>query len=219
MNRSQLLDTIFLASIILIFLFLFPVDSKPEPTILDRANYADTGLSVVDWEENTFDSFLLIAVQDAPGFDLVKYMKLPRLKKYTYGELGVINGMVNEKFDYSFNKFNKWHSQSPIETVTLGTADCKGYAVFKYHLLRQLGITNVKVITVRLPNGRGSIAGHALILVDDILVLDINPPYIYPFAYLRENNALDRAYDSTGVHDIKHYGENVNEEGFLSGVR
>jgi predicted transglutaminase-like cysteine proteinase len=114
-----------------------------------------------------------------------------------------INADVNHLFHYRSNAVNFWYSQPPQVSLILGWGDCKAYAAYKYHLLKQLGYKNVKVITVTIPDGRGYLGGHALVLLNDLWVLDINWPYFYTFERLRENSGLDKAFDERGVYDLE----------------
>lgn len=139
---------------------------------------------------------------DKKNVDLASF--LPKLKsKDPLKQLAEYNKDVNELFSYVTAPFNYWHTQSPSESLLLGAGDCKAYAAYKYHLLKQLGYTNVRIVTVVLPDGRGGLAGHALVVVNDLWVMDINPPYFYPFERLRESTGLMKAFDSTGVYNLE----------------
>lgn len=193
-----------LVALLIVIFVAVNLPAEESYTTIDIARYKDTGQGTINWEANTFDNFFLAAIEKPPGFDMLKYLHIPKKDFYTIGDLRVINGIVNDKFSYRFDMFNTWHAQSPLETVARGVADCKGYAVFKYHLLKQMGYKNVKIITIAMPDGRGNIAGHALVLVNDLVVMDINAPYVYTYASLRWHYGLEKAYDMTGAHYITH---------------
>ena len=203
---------IILCIAVAIGIMVLPQRGKCDPSIMDVATYESTGLSQINWEELTFDGFLLDSIQAEPGVDLAGIFHVlnnkPKAKPLTKLETLIIyNKLVNLLFPYKLGAFNLWHAQTPKETIARMSGDCKALAVFKYHLLKQLGFKNVKAVTVALADGRGSIAGHVVVLVDDIWVLDINPPYVYTFAELRFDNALEKSFDETGVHVLKHLGE------------
>lgn len=162
-------------------------------TPAQQSDYIDYDLenifTEIEWTEiNTYEDGLLEFVQD-----------LYKVKLKTPLD---VNNFVNKQFPYSFNAFNMWHWQSPAETMLLGNGDCKAKAVFKYHLLRALGYKNVKILVMQLMSGRGTVAGHAVALLNDTWVLDINSPYYYPYAYVINQDAPMAIFDAEGVAEI-----------------
>lgn len=140
---------------------------------------------------------------DKNNFDLLKH--LPPLKGETEQDrLEELNTLVNHSFKYYSGPMNYWYAEPPLVSALLGAGDCKSYAYYKYWLLRQMGYTNVKLVTVVLPDGAGDLAGHVVVVLNDLWVLDINPPYYYPFEVLRENTGLDEAFFPDGsIWDVK----------------
>jgi predicted transglutaminase-like cysteine proteinase len=196
------------ATITLLTYFVLASYGYGRTSILDVAQYKETGESQINWEQSVYDGVTQVAMVPTTH-NLVG--SLSASHNYTLHQLKVINTTINNMFGYSSNKFNIWHAQSVEETLTLGTGDCKAYAMYKWNVLRQLGYRNVKIISVLVANGRGRISGYVVTLLNDVIVFDINDPYIYPYAYLRANNGVERMYNPNGVWLVKG-GESDGEE-------
>lgn len=140
--------------------------------------------------------------KDMADFNLLALLP-PFKQTEEQAKLKELNDNVNKAFKYWSGPLNWWYAEPPIVSMMIG-GDCKAYAYFKYWALRQMGYTNVKLVTVVLPDGRGSLAGHVVVVLNDIMVFDINYPYYYPFEVLRENNALEEAFFPDGsIWDVE----------------
>lgn len=140
---------------------------------------------------------------DPKKFDLLK--PLGKIEGTTeLAKLADFNAKVNKVFSYKSFPLNYWYSEPPIVALVLGVGDCKSYAYYKYWGLRQMGYTNVKLVTVVLPNGLGAIDGHVVVVLNDLWVFDINRPYFYPFEILREETGLESAFFPDGsIWDVQ----------------
>jgi predicted transglutaminase-like cysteine proteinase len=208
--KSILINTALLAAVA--FLLFGWVAVLAQPTNFDIAHYEDEGvIDPLNWEEIAHDNMLLNSVQAEVKEDLVAAIGIDFKFELTAANAKIVNAIVNMKFPYRLDRFDYWHAQTPLETVVLGSGDCKALAVYKYHLLKQLGYKNVKVLTIIEADGRGDNAGHAVVLLNDVWVLDINHPYFYNFAHLRANVELYKAFDETGVRLIAKYKDSSDD--------
>lgn len=121
-----------------------------------------------------------------------------------------MNAAINKEFDYidapliDSQGYNHWKTME--EFIADGGGNCKDFAIVKYHLLKAQGYKNVRIITA-YGIDNGNYVGHAVVLLNDIMILDINPPYYYSYGRFIQNWVPQNSYDSTGVRAVKHPDE------------
>ncbi len=167
---------------------------------MDTPQYEDEYYSIINWEDTSHAMMILDALRDQPVWPKGFFEKLTILNIKTPKE---INTFVNATFKYRLDAFDTWHGQTVNETLARKSGDCKALAILKFHILKHLGYKDVKIATVLMPNGEGEIAGHAVVILNSAVVLDINDPYYYVFAYLKYSNGLIQAFDENGVKNLK----------------
>lgn len=207
--RKSTKTEIFLAIVsIAVFLIFFKAVSEPaySDSIMDLAHYKPDNTKRFDYGEVWRDEVIMSGIRSKVIFDLDIFLSKPAHDPQTLAGVEDYNDIVNHTFIYRSDETNYWYSERPLEFIVSGSGDCKAFAMFKYHLLKQLGYKNVKIISLLLPDGTGDLDGHVVVLLNDLWVLDINHPYFYPYAYLRANNFLMKAYDDTGVRRVEHDG-------------
>lgn len=126
-----------------------------------------------------------------------------------------VNQIVNETIVYErdgslYGKNDYW--ATPMETIVSGFGDCEDYAILKYHVLKELGVSvdKIKVMYVNARSTAGGVYGHMvmayyddesndpLILnnyADDISKMSSHPEFaeIYAFNDNSKNEIVDQS--------------------------
>lgn len=110
--------------------------------------------------------------------------------------------IVNEFFNtypYQAEPKGEDHWKTLEEFIHDGGGDCEDYAIAKYHALK--GKYDVKILVgYKIHKTRSY--GHAVVLLNRSIILDINYPYVYSYSHYLEEWSPDKTYDAIGVQDV-----------------
>lgn len=136
-----------------------------------------------------------------------------------------INDYWNNRITYKVDDYNHW--QTPMESLGLGTGNCKDYAIAKYYNLISSGVAyeKIKLAYVKI-NIDGKIIPHMIVLYetqdDKFLVLDNVAEVILPLEKRKDISVIfifdqDNIYNPDftlqrkGINAIKQWVEVVDK--------